>query len=229
MVWTGQAMAVPLNSFSGYPPCDCEPVHRCGLLSRLFSCGRASHCYTSYCSYGPVCAGGYYPYWYLGTEFEQSLVPGAIYRYRLEVTPLPPTPGGVAPKVVPKPITPMRTSASLYQEAVSLYWHGDSAAALERFSAAVERDSQDAATWYYKALTERSLGKLTEAKESARRGAALETLNRTANSQVGLALERVQGPDRKFLRSAMTADLTYEKALAIASAPVKSGKSVATK
>jgi hypothetical protein len=54
-------------------------------------------------------------------------------------------------------------------------------------------------------------------------------LNPAAVEQLGLALERVQGTDRQFLRSAKTADLTFDRAQQIASMPVKGDKVVATK
>lgn len=128
----------------------------------------------------------------------------------------------------PQAITADRTAASLYTEARSLYWRGEAEEAGRLLSAAVQREPRDATLWYYKALAERAEGRAKEAAESARRGAALELLNPTAAPLLGLALERVQGDDRKFLRVAMDG-LTIEKAEQIAAQPVKATGSVATK
>ena len=206
----------------------CPAPRRCGFLSRL--CGKCcpSDC-DSFVSYGPSCRGvcDTSAYWNYALGYYLPTNPYVPYRIELNPQPLPPRKDEF--RNPPRPITPERTATSLFQEGVSFYWHGDAATALDLIMTAVERDPQDAAAWYFKALTERSLGRLTEAKESVLRGAALETLNRPATSPLGVTLERVQGPDRQFLRSAMTADLTYEKAQEIASAPVKSNKPVATK
>jgi hypothetical protein len=132
-----------------------------------------------------------------------------------------------AAKPEPPAITAERTAASLYSEALVFYWKGDGETAARLLSAAVQREPREAKLWYFKALAERAMGQASEAAESARRGAALEMLNPTAAPQLGLALERVQGDDRKFLRVAMDG-LTPEKAEQI-SASAKATSDVATK
>ena len=220
-VW--RVTVVPLPGLSGpvgYVPaassCGCF-THRCGR------CGR-SYC-DSYTPYGGI--SGYDVYWRSYLVYLHRLTPEELNRVELNPQPLPPREDILRNE--PRPITPERSAESLVQEGARFYWHGNAATALKLISAAIERDPQDAAAWYFKALAERSLGKLDQANESALRGAALETINRALSSQVGVALERVQGEERQFLRSAMTPDLTYDKARQIAMAPVKSDEPIVTK
>src|SRR5262249_5951074 len=62
----------------------------------------------------------------------------------------------------------------LYRQARTSYWHGDSEAARELLTRAIELDAQDARFWYFRALAERALGDQRAARASAERGAALE-------------------------------------------------------
>jgi hypothetical protein len=134
----------------------------------------------------------------------------------------------LAPRTVPVPAVPAQSNPpvkaasaeSLYTSGLTAYWEGDAARASEFLAAAVRSEPSDARIWYFKALAERAAGHLAMAEASARRGAALEVLHSPDSSQMSVALERVQGPSRDFLRSAMTADLTFEKAREIAALPV---------
>jgi hypothetical protein len=108
----------------------------------------------------------------------------------------------------------------LYLRAVQAYRRGDYEEALDLLSVVVRLDDQDARYWYYKALSERALGEAAAARESARRGAALELLGRADPTQTAEALERIQGDERQFLRAARGVWLTRERALRMASEPV---------
>lgn len=225
-VW--RVTIVPLPGLTG-PVYSIPAPHRCGFFARL--CGKCCESYCDSCaSYAPYCGNsGYDVYYRSYLVYFHRVTPEELPRYRIELNPQPLPPREDILRIEPQPITPERSAESLVREGTRFYWHGNAATTLKLVSAAVERDPQDAAAWYFKALAERSLGKLSEAKESARRGAALETINRALSSQVGLALERVQGDERQFLRAAMTSDLTYEKAQQIAMTPVKNDKPIATK
>lgn len=113
-----------------------------------------------------------------------------------------------------------RSADSLFSEGLQRYWNRDFAGACPLLTAAIQQRPDDARLWYFKALAERQLGD-AHAPESARRGAALEFLNASDARELSLALERVQGVDRQFLRAAWTVDLTVEKAQAIARMPVQ--------
>ncbi len=110
---------------------------------------------------------------------------------------------------------------SLFSDGVTAYWDHDYARACDGFLAAVLANPRDARFWYYRALAERAAGRSSEAEESVRRGAALEVLQTPNSSQIALSLERIQGLDRRFLHSAVTPDLTVERAEQIASQPVR--------
>jgi hypothetical protein len=198
------------------------------------------------------CGYGYYPYWgyysnwwgywpgyyawgwpyYYGWNFPATYYwwqypwwsnPSSTYYwwYRAQsVAPAPPI--GERP-----PVKIAGTPNSLFSEGVTAYWDHDYAHASELLSAAVAANPRDARFWYYKALAERAVGNFNEAQASARRGAALEVLRTPEYADLGVALERVQGADRHFLHSAMTADLTRDKAEAIASEPVKRAPTMA--
>jgi hypothetical protein len=89
--------------------------------------------------------------------------------------------------------------SALYWRARSLYWQGDVEMALALLIRATELDAQDARYWYFRALAERALGLMRMAKDSARRAEALRILHRPDETEIGLALERVQGAERRFL------------------------------
>jgi hypothetical protein len=96
---------------------------------------------------------------------------------------------------------------SLYVRAVRYYWQDDPEAALTFLNRAIELSPKDARFWYFKALAERQLGRTEAARTSARRGAGLQLARRTSLEAIGLALERVQGADRQFLREASDAPI----------------------
>jgi hypothetical protein len=85
---------------------------------------------------------------------------------------------------------------------------------------ATELDAQDARYWYFRALAERALGQMRMAKYSALRAEALKILHRPDETEIGLALERVQGAERRFLNEAVSEPLTPESASRIARAPL---------
>jgi tetratricopeptide (TPR) repeat protein len=87
----------------------------------------------------------------------------------------------------------------LYRRGYALYWQGDWAGALPYFEAAT-RLADDARYWYYRALAERALGNHAGAARSLRRANDLERRGRPRGDVLGLALERVQGPLRRWLR-----------------------------
>jgi hypothetical protein len=110
--------------------------------------------------------------------------------------------------------------SALYWRARSLYWQGDVEMALALLIRATELDAQDARYWYFRALAERALGQIRMAKYSALRAEALKILHRPDETEIGLALERVQGAERRFLNEAVGEPLTPESASQIARAPV---------
>lgn len=109
---------------------------------------------------------------------------------------------------------------ALYDRAVALYWDNDPEGARELLTRAVERAPRDARIWYFKALAERALGDTRAATASAQRGAALEKIGRSDSVEVSLALERVQGPARLFLRQALDPATSLAEARQIAEAPI---------
>jgi tetratricopeptide (TPR) repeat protein len=80
-----------------------------------------------------------------------------------------------------------------------LYWQRRYQDALDMLDAAVELRGNDARFWYYKALAERALGQDRAALESVRQANLLRQQNSPSFDLIGVALERVQGPDRRFL------------------------------
>jgi tetratricopeptide (TPR) repeat protein len=92
-----------------------------------------------------------------------------------------------------------RDPEDLFWRGYRLYWQRRYADALDFLDAAVELRGNDARFWYYKALAERALGEAGEAAASVRRANALREQNSPPLDLIGVALERVQGPDRRFL------------------------------
>jgi hypothetical protein len=108
----------------------------------------------------------------------------------------------------------------LYLRGVQAYGHGEYQEAVDLLAVAIQLDSQDARYWYYLALGERALGDTAAARQSARRGAALELLGRADPRQTVTALERIQGEERQFLREARDVKLTRELARRLVAEPV---------
>jgi hypothetical protein len=109
--------------------------------------------------------------------------------------------------------------AALYWKARDTYWQRDYSAALAVLVRATELDALDARSWYFRALAERALGHAEAAKTSALRAAALKVLGQSDEVQIGLALERVQGAERRFLNAAESA-MSLEIARQIVPAPL---------
>src|SRR5262249_54805160 len=89
-----------------------------------------------------------------------------------------------------------------YRKGYALYWDGRVGEALAQFRAAVTLLDEDARFWAYKALAEKALGDLDAAQASARKAAQHQQKGFPGGDAFGLALERVQGPDRRFLNAA---------------------------
>jgi tetratricopeptide (TPR) repeat protein len=87
----------------------------------------------------------------------------------------------------------------LFWRGYRLHWERRYLDALDMLEAAVELRGNDARFWYYKALTEKALGQDRAAVESVRRANVLRQQNSPSFDLIGVALERVQGPDRRFL------------------------------
>jgi hypothetical protein len=174
---------------------------------------------------------GWYPYWYpyasAGYLYPYYYFLGSLYGWPLVVpyiTPVVPLPYSIYA------VTATRVPAdavTLYSRARSDYRDGRLAQALDSISRAVEQNAQDARFWYMKALVERALGRADAAEGSAQRGAAVELLNRPSASEIGLALEFVQGAERQWLRGAERLAMTLKQARQIVSAPAPSGNAVA--
>lgn len=94
----------------------------------------------------------------------------------------------------------------LFWRGYDTYWQRDYAAAKEYFAAAVKLGMQDARLHYYKGLTELAMGDQDAAAASLKRGAELQRQNRPSLEDIGLALERVQGPARLRIRAAVEAE-----------------------
>jgi hypothetical protein len=207
----------PGYSYWGYPYSGYWYYPYWGYASAYWSYG-----WPSYYSWWPHYYAAYYPgswYWW---QYPWWSYPASTY-YWWQRTQIIAPPARALEKVqIPVAGTP----DSLFSEGLTAYWDGDAARASEILHAAVAANPNDARFWYFKALAERAAGNAEEALASARRGAALQVLHAPDASQLAMALERVQGPDRQFLRSALTADLTRDKSLAIVAEPVKRGQAV---
>jgi hypothetical protein len=94
-------------------------------------------------------------------------------------------------------------AASLYGSGLSAYWSGNYAQACEYFSAAVQRNERDARAWEYLALSRWALGRTGAGTEAARHGAAVARAYPDLNVGLPAALERIQGPTRRLLDTAM--------------------------
>jgi hypothetical protein len=87
----------------------------------------------------------------------------------------------------------------VFWRAVRYYLDRHHARSYQLLAKLIRKNPRDARYWYYKALNEKAAGQWTAAQDSARQGAALERLNYPHRSITLKALERVQGPDRRFL------------------------------
>lgn len=105
---------------------------------------------------------------------------------------------------------------SPYDEGFAAYWRGEYAAARDLLDSVTRQSPHDARAWTYLALARRALGQDDAAREAARRGAAAAIVYPEENAGYLAALERVQGPARRWLTAA-TADVTAQEAEAIMS------------
>jgi hypothetical protein len=173
---------------------------------------------------------GWYPYWYpyvsAGYLYPYYYFLGGLFGWPLVIpyiTPIVPLPHSIYA------VTPTRVLAdvaTLYGRARSDYRDGRLAAALDSINRAVEQETQDARLWYMKALVERRLGRTDAAESSAQHGAAVELLNRPSASEMGAALEFVQGAERQWLRGPERLAMTLEQARQIVSTRASSAKGV---
>jgi hypothetical protein len=96
--------------------------------------------------------------------------------------------------------------SSLLDAGCTAYWSGDSLRAAEYLAAATARNPHDAKAWTYLALTRWAQGQEEVAREAARQGAAAAAAYPEANAGHLAALERVQGPARRWLMAATAHD-----------------------
>jgi hypothetical protein len=158
--------------------------------------------------------------------FSPQIYPAVSPYWVPRVAPFWMVPGAAPPAVIgsaepaKKPVRvyrPVPNGASvdkLYADAQWLFWEDNFQSARDHLAAAIKQSPQDARMWYLMALAERALGDDAAAQKSAENGAALEILGTTEKRSILLALERIQGPDRKFLEDLVTGP----RALSVASA-----------
>jgi hypothetical protein len=101
--------------------------------------------------------------------------------------------------------------SEIYATALHLYSYHNFQDAHKLIVLTVEKAPKSATFWYWKAVIELQLGDEASARKSARKGAAIEVLIPEERQIAATSLERVQGPSRKFLRTAGE-DLTLESA-----------------
>jgi hypothetical protein len=93
-----------------------------------------------------------------------------------------------------------KDAPELFWQGYRLYWGREYAEALTYFEAATRLAPDDARPWYYRALAERALEDHESAGKSRQRAVDLHQRGKPRADLVGLALERVQGPLRRWLR-----------------------------
>jgi tetratricopeptide (TPR) repeat protein len=91
----------------------------------------------------------------------------------------------------------------LYLRGRALYFQRNYREALTSLEAAISVTEDDARFWYFKALCELALRDRTAAARSLDQAVALHRQGKPRADQIGLALERIQGPTRTFLRQAL--------------------------
>ncbi|MGD0516201.1 MAG: hypothetical protein ABSA26_01580 [Thermoguttaceae bacterium] len=89
----------------------------------------------------------------------------------------------------------------LYDKGVHEYFSGDYSKAFERLTAAIGAGSRDPRAFYFRGLAYLKLGRAPEAEMDFRKAAELESRDINKYYNVGRALERVQGTERKLLES----------------------------
>jgi hypothetical protein len=86
--------------------------------------------------------------------------------------------------------------SDMYGRGVHAYFSGQSRAAYQYFTAAIDAGSQDPRAYYFRGLAYQRLGRPAEAQADFRTGAELEHQDVGGVFGVDRALERVQGPSR---------------------------------
>jgi len=84
----------------------------------------------------------------------------------------------------------------MYGQGVHAYFSGKLDQSHELFSAAIDQGSQDPRCYYFRGLSFAKLGRPDEAEADYQRGAELEASGAALQINIGLALQRVQGPQR---------------------------------
>jgi hypothetical protein len=97
----------------------------------------------------------------------------------------------------------LRDAELFYVRGARLYWDGQYTEALANLRAAVTLRDKDGRYWSFKALAERALGDEAASSQSVRKAAELRRQDLPDAEVFGLALERVQGAERRFLEAAM--------------------------
>jgi hypothetical protein len=112
-------------------------------------------------------------------------------------------------------------AADHYGDGVTSYFNGRTRAAEESLSLAIEADSRDPRSYYFRAMCLLRQGRIAEAKGDMMVGAGLEA-QQPRRYAIGSALERVQGHDRllleKYRRDARTNAVVQTSATAPATA-----------
>jgi hypothetical protein len=106
-------------------------------------------------------------------------------------------------------------AADHYGDGITSYFNGRTRAAEESLSLAIEADSRDPRSYYFRAMCLLRQGRTAEAKGDMMVGAGLEA-QQPRRYAIGSALERVQGPNRlmleKYRRDALTNAVTQTSA-----------------
>jgi tetratricopeptide (TPR) repeat protein len=89
----------------------------------------------------------------------------------------------------------------LYGKGVHSYFSGDYSKAYERLTSVINAGISDPRAFYFRGLAYMQLGRTPEAEMDFRKGAELESKDINKYYNVGRALERIQGPERKLLES----------------------------
>jgi len=83
--------------------------------------------------------------------------------------------------------------------AYTRFFQGRYAEAESEFKQAIEAFAADARYYYFLGLAQYQQGKTKDAEASLRQGAELERMGRTSPMDISLALERIQGPLRRYV------------------------------
>jgi hypothetical protein len=105
----------------------------------------------------------------------------------------------------PRRKTPLEPGEAdlLYCKACRCYWSEDYQTAHALLTDLTTSPLADARAWYYKTLTELALGMDADARRSLQRAVTLHRQGLPGNSEILVALERVQGPVRQWFRTSL--------------------------